>query len=106
MRIKRAGWQVWCLPRAEIVHHEAKSTRQFRNEMFVELWRARLRLFEKHYSAAFRRAASAIIRTGLWAEERRARGARQAGRVTQEEMERRLAACIQVRDLLSGPSPE
>jgi len=37
MRIKRADWQIWCVPQAEIVHHEAQSTRQFRDAMFVEL---------------------------------------------------------------------
>lgn len=103
LRIRRAGWQIWCVPRAEIVHHEAQSTRQFRDAMFVELWRARLYLFEKHYSPSFRWAARQIVRAGLARAGRQARAARQAGRITQEEMERRLAAGTQVQGLLARP---
>jgi len=101
MRIKRAGWQVWCVPQAEIVHHEAQSTRQFRDAMFVELWRARRRLFEKHYSRAFRFAAWQIVRAGLWNEARKVRAAARAGAVRQEELEKRLGAYAQVARLLA-----
>jgi len=101
MRIKRAGWQVWCVPQAEIVHHEAQSTRQFRDAMFVELWRARRRLYEKHYSRAFRFAAWQIVRAGLWNEARKVRAAARAGAVTQEELEKRLGAYAQVARLLA-----
>jgi hypothetical protein len=81
------------------VHHEAQSTRQFRDEMFVELWRARFRLFDKQYSGAFRWAARRIIGAGLWNEARKARLAARAGKVTQDELERRLAAYHQVMEL-------
>jgi hypothetical protein len=101
MRIKRAGWQVWCVPQAEIVHHEAQSTRQFRDAMFVELWRARRRLYEKHYSRAFRFAAWQIVRAGLWNEARKVRAAARAGAVRQEELEKRLGAYAQVARLLA-----
>ncbi|MCX7840053.1 MAG: glycosyltransferase [Anaerolineae bacterium] len=96
MRIKRAGWEIWCVPQAEIVHHEAQSTRQFREAMFVELWRARARLFRKHYSRAFRFAARLIVRVGLWNEARKARAAARRGEVTQDELARRLDAYRQV----------
>jgi hypothetical protein len=102
IRIKRAGWQVWCVPQAEIVHHEAQSTRQFRDEMFVELWRARARLFDKHYLRAFRSAAWQIVRAGLWNEARKAHLAARAGKVTQDELEKRLAAYRQVIELGRG----
>jgi len=49
MRIKRAGWRIYCVPAAGVVHYGAQSTRQFRDEMFVALWRSRFRLFNKHY---------------------------------------------------------
>ena len=103
MRIKRAGWQVWCVPQAEIVHHEAQSTRHAsrRDAMFVELWRARRRLYEKHYSRAFRFAAWQIVRAGLWNEARKVRAAARAGAVTQEELEKRLGAYAQVARLLA-----
>jgi N-acetylglucosaminyl-diphospho-decaprenol L-rhamnosyltransferase len=52
MRIRRAGWEVYCVPSAVVVHHAGQSTRQVRNEMFTALWRSRFRLFGKHYSGA------------------------------------------------------
>lgn len=104
IRIKRAGWQIWCVPQAEIVHHEAQSTRHAsrRDAMFVELWRARFRLFEKHYAHAFRAAARQIVRAGLWHAARRARAAARAGLVTQDELEKRLDAYRQVWHNVSG----
>ena len=99
MRIRRAGWQIWCVPQAEIVHHEAQSTRQFRDAMFVELWRARKRLFEKRYSRAFRWTAWLIVRAGLWNAAGKARVAARAGGVTQDELEKRLGAYAQVARL-------
>lgn len=97
MRLKRAGWQIWCVPQAVVVHHEAQATRQFRDKMFVELWRARKRLFEKHYSPMFRWIAWRIVRLGLWNEARQAR----ASMVTQDELARRLDAYRQVARLMS-----
>ena len=104
MRIKRAGWQIWCVPSAEIVHHEAQSSRQFRDAMFVELWRARFRLFDKHYSPAFRWAVRRIVRAGLWNSARQIRAAARAGVVTQDELERRLATFSQVQTLMQERS--
>ena len=92
IRIKRAGWQIWCVPRAEIVHHEAQSTRQFRDAMFIELWHARNRLFEKHYARAFRFCARQIVRAGLWNQSRKAR----AQNLAPDELQKRLDAYRQV----------
>ena len=102
MRIQRAGWQIWCVPQAEIVHHEAQSTLQFRDAMFIELWRARFRLFDKYYSRAFRFAARQIVRAGLWNAVRQARAAARRGEVTQDELERRLDAYGRVWHNASG----
>ncbi len=105
MRIKRAGWEIWCVPQAEIVHHEARSTRHAsrRDQMFVELWRARFKLFQKHYSPAFRIAARWLVRAGLWQLSRQARAEARAGRVTQEELEKRLDAYQRVgHNVVSG----
>jgi N-acetylglucosaminyl-diphospho-decaprenol L-rhamnosyltransferase len=73
MRIHRAGWKVYCVPAAELVHYGGQSTQQVRGEMFVALWRSRFRFFAKHYSPLFNRVLPSVVRLGLWAEERRAR---------------------------------
>jgi len=97
MRVKEAGWDIFCLPGAKIVHHAGGSTRQFRDEMFVALWRSRFRLFDKHYGAAFNRAVRLLVRLGLWAETRRARQLYRG-----QALERRLAAYRRVRALTAG----
>lgn len=88
MRLKRAGWEIWCVPSAHIIHHQARSTRQFREMMFVELWKARLRLFHKNYSRAFNVAARALIRRGM------ARAIREVSAAddTQDDRAQKLAA--------------
>lgn len=97
MRIRRAGWAIYCLPSAAVVHHAGQSTRQVRNEMFVTLWQSRFRLFGKHYSAAFRWAARRLVRLGLWAETRRARAAHRRGELSVEALAGWLSALRQVR---------
>lgn len=104
MRIKRSGWEIWCVPHAEIVHYEAQSKKQFWDESFVNLWRARVRLFDKHYSPAFRWSMRWIVRAGLFKLSRLARAESQRGLVTQEELENRLNAYEQVRRMVDGKS--
>jgi N-acetylglucosaminyl-diphospho-decaprenol L-rhamnosyltransferase len=94
LRVKRAGWDIYCVPTAQIVHHAGGSTRQFRDRMFVALWRSRFRLFRKHYGPAFNLAARQLVRLGLRAEMRRAR------RIESDAaLERRLSAYRQIWDL-------
>lgn len=96
LRIKAAGWSIWCVPEAEIVHHVAQSTAQFRDEMVVALWKSRYQLFAKHYSRLFQWTARRIVRLGLWAEARRAWAAARRGEITASELTSRLAAYRQV----------
>jgi GT2 family glycosyltransferase len=97
MRVRKAGWDIFCIPDAQIVHHAGASTRQFRDEMFVALWRSRLRLFHKHYGPAFNLAAGRLVQLGMWVEARRARRSQ-----TGQDLERRLAAYRQVAKLAGG----
>ena len=96
-RIKRAGWRVYCVPQTVVIHHEAQSTRQLADEMFVQLWRSRFRLFEKHYSPLFRLVARQLVRLGIGAEMARARRAYLQGELSSEAYHRRTAALRQVR---------
>ena len=97
--IKDAGWGVYCVPQAEIVHLEAQSTRQFRDQMFVALWRSRFLMFDKHGGPLFRWLARRVVRLGLGAEARRARAAYKRGEITAQELEGRLAAYREVAAL-------
>jgi len=48
-RIHDAGWGVYCVPSARVVHLAGKSTGQAHSRSIVNLWTSRLRLFAKHY---------------------------------------------------------
>jgi N-acetylglucosaminyl-diphospho-decaprenol L-rhamnosyltransferase len=98
MRVKKAGWDIYCVPTAKIVHHAGGSTRQFRDEMFIALWRSRFRLFRKHYGGVFNLAARLLVKLGLRVEIRRARQSE-----TGDVLERRLSAYRQVWKLAGGP---
>jgi len=99
LRIKRAGWEIYCVPRAEIVHLEGQSTRQFRDEMYVALWRSRYRLFEQHYDRVYRFLVRRIVRAGLRRAIRQLTGAAERGDIIEEERDRRLAACRAVMEM-------
>lgn len=98
-RIKTAGWEIYCVPGAEIVHLVGQSTRQFRDRMFVSLWSSRFMMFEKHESAAFRWAARRLVRLGLWAAGRRARAAQRRGEIDMSQLQQRLMAYREVASL-------
>jgi hypothetical protein len=77
MRIKHRGWDIFCVPAAEVIHYEGQSTRQIREESFVNLWRSRRRLYDKHYGALKGWLSRLLVRAGMkrkrWAAQRAAR---------------------------------
>lgn len=87
MRFRRAGWTIYCVPAAEVAHHVAQSTGQFRDAMFVALWRSRFRLYARHYGPLRRWAIRQVAQAGIRWQMRKA--TREA---TGLELERRLAA--------------
>jgi GT2 family glycosyltransferase len=64
-RIRQAGWSIWQVPGAEVIHYGGRSTSQAPDWMFVELWRARYQFFRRHYSAPFNLAARLLVRAGM-----------------------------------------
>lgn len=96
LRIKRAGWQVWLQPAARVIHHGAQSTSQFRDRMFVELFRSRARFFAKHHSPLYCLANRWLVRLGLARELARAWRQRRRGQLEDEEYRSRVAAYRQV----------
>ncbi len=61
MRVKRAGWEIYCLPTAMVMHYGGGSTRQQLAHMNEVLWHSRFRLFEKHYGRLFTWAARLLF---------------------------------------------
>ncbi len=54
-RFHQAGWEVWYLPQAPIIHYGGQSSKERRGRMEAELYRSRVYFFRKHYggTAAF-----------------------------------------------------
>ena len=48
-RIQRAGWRLYWVPQAEIVHFGGQSTQQVPTEMFLNLYQSKIKYFRKHY---------------------------------------------------------
>jgi len=63
--IHDAGWQVLCVPSAQVTHLAGKSTSQVRPRSIVNLWTSRLLLAKKHYPAWKRPLARALIALGI-----------------------------------------
>ena len=67
-RCWQAGWAIWQVPQAEVIHVAGASSRQFRSRSFIELHRSRLRFFRLHRTARFRSWNNRIVRVGMvWA---------------------------------------
>jgi N-acetylglucosaminyl-diphospho-decaprenol L-rhamnosyltransferase len=98
-RIQQQGWQVFCVPRAQIVHHVGQSTRQRSHPMFAALWRSRFRLFRRMRGAGYLRWLRLAVRLGLWAERRRALARWRAGELDRAGLDERLHALEEVAAL-------
>ena len=48
-RIQRAGWRMYWVPQAEVVHFGGQSTQQVPTEMFLNLYHSKIKYFRKHY---------------------------------------------------------
>lgn len=65
LRIRRAGWQIYAVPAARVVHLGGQSTGQIRAASLINLWRSRLRLFDRHYARPRRALARWLVRAGM-----------------------------------------
>jgi N-acetylglucosaminyl-diphospho-decaprenol L-rhamnosyltransferase len=65
MRIRRAGWEIYVVPAARVIHLAGQSTSQVHPQSVLNLWRSRMRLFEKHYPPVKLWLARRIIRVGM-----------------------------------------
>jgi hypothetical protein len=98
-RMRKAGWEVLCVPTAEVMHHGAGTTRRFREEMFVALWRSRFRLYEKHRGAGYARWVRRWVRLLMRADGARIRRRLARGQIAQDEARALLSAYARVAAL-------
>jgi GT2 family glycosyltransferase len=48
-RMQRAGWRLYWVPQAEVIHFGGQSTQQVPTEMFLNLYHSNVKYFRKHY---------------------------------------------------------
>lgn len=48
-RLQKAGWDLYWVPQAQIIHYGGQSTKQVATDMFLQLYRGKLLFFQKHY---------------------------------------------------------
>jgi N-acetylglucosaminyl-diphospho-decaprenol L-rhamnosyltransferase len=64
-RARARGWQIWYEPAAVVVHHAGAATRQQPDVMFAQLWRSRLRYYQRYHGPFYNRIVRAVVRLGL-----------------------------------------
>ncbi|MEF3274617.1 MAG: glycosyltransferase family 2 protein [Chloroflexus sp.] len=64
-RIKQAGWAIWQVPAAQVIHVGSAATSQFRWRMQVALWRARARYMARFASPLSQRAYVVLVTLGM-----------------------------------------
>jgi N-acetylglucosaminyl-diphospho-decaprenol L-rhamnosyltransferase len=102
-RMKAAGWRVFYVPEAQVVHHVAASAKQIGFEAYRRLFDSQYRYFRKHASPPTRLAILLVGRTGLVTHRLRFMAAgvkRQVLRLNAARAERREAAANRRRAAL------
>ncbi len=64
-RIRRAGWLIYTVPAAEVVHYGGESTAQVPAQSVFNLWRSRARLYSKLYGRWRNALARRLVVLGL-----------------------------------------
>jgi GT2 family glycosyltransferase len=64
-RARALGWQCWYQPRATAIHHAGSATRQQPTAMYAQLWRSRLRYYQRFHGPVYNRVVHARVRIGL-----------------------------------------
>ncbi len=102
LTMRRAGWEIYAVPTARVVHYEGQSSQQVRWSAFVRLWQSRFRFYRKHrtvYPPSHLLAVRLFVRFGVWMRATLARRRFAHGRVTGEQVVEELAAYRAVAEL-------
>lgn len=64
-RIRKAGWEIYAVPSAEIVHYGGESTSQVQARSVVDLWNSRAKFYNRHHGRLTNAIARRIVRIGM-----------------------------------------
>jgi len=101
-RMRAAGWSIWCVPTAEVVHYGGQSVAQQSARMFVELQRSRLRYYRRYHSPAFVAVARLLTCAAMLQEVAISWRAYRRGTMTRDRWRERIRACGQIYRLAVG----
>jgi GT2 family glycosyltransferase len=76
-RARDRGWEVWYTPAAVVVHQAGAATSQLPDAMFEQLWRSRLRYYQRFHGPVYNRLMHGLVRLGIQSQARRAGPGRQ-----------------------------
>lgn len=99
IRIRRADWKIYSVPAAQVIHLAGQSTSQIRPQSVVNLWRSRLRMFERYYPAAKVWLARRVIRLGMQRQMVLAQRAFSEGGISTEQRDALIQAYRTVQSL-------
>ena len=64
-RVRQAGWKIYTVPAAEVVHFGGESTRQIPAQSVIDLWRSRARLYHRHHGPLTQALAARLVQMGM-----------------------------------------
>lgn len=64
-RIRKAGWEIYAVPQASVIHYGGESTRQIPVASFLNLWQSRAQLYRKHHGRFTNWLASRLVQLGM-----------------------------------------
>lgn len=64
-RVREAGWEIYTVPSAEVIHYGGESTSQVPADSVVHLWRSRAQLYHKHHGRLRNAVASRLVRRAM-----------------------------------------
>ena len=102
-RCRKAGWAIWQVPAAHVVHVGGASSSQFRSRSFVALHRARARYVRKWWTPRRQQAYGRIIRLGLSWASIQAWTSWARGRMSSEDLRTQLVAYAIVKHVVTVP---
>lgn len=86
-RVQAAGWKIYAVPGAEIVHYGGESTRQVPARATISLWRSRAQLYRQHHGRTKLAVARWLVVKGM---------RRKAGQATDPELKRAYEEIIHI----------
>lgn len=71
-RIRKAGWDIYTAPTAEITHYGGESSKQAPIQSLIALWRSRAQLYHQHHNRLKARIATRLVTIGMTRKAQRA----------------------------------